>query len=142
MIEIKKATNQTDFFHCMKIRTDVFVIEQHVSPTLELDEYDQKSIHFIAYDNHQPLGTARLLIVDNHGKVGRVAVVKEGRGKQIGSKLMNAIETYAKELKLDYLVLGAQLTAIPFYEKLQYQAYGDIFLDADIEHKNMKKEIN
>jgi predicted GNAT family N-acyltransferase len=141
VVKIKKAENQFDFFNCMQIRTDVFIIEQNVSPTIELDEYDPTAIHFIAYEGDTPLGTARLVIIDNHGKVGRVAVNKAARGKKVGKKLMVAIEEYSKSIDLDYLVLGAQLAAMPFYEKLDYIAFGEIFLDAEIEHKNMKKDL-
>jgi predicted GNAT family N-acyltransferase len=33
--------------------------------------------------------------------------------------------------------LGAQLRAIPFYERLGFQARGPVFLDAGIEHRDM-----
>jgi len=37
--------------------------------------------------------------------------------------------------------LGAQLSAIPFYEGAGFQAYGDVFLDAGIDHKMMKRVL-
>ena len=38
-------------------------------------------------------------------------------------------------------MLGAQTYAIPFYEKLGYRAYGPIFLDAEIEHRDMELDL-
>jgi predicted GNAT family N-acyltransferase len=37
--------------------------------------------------------------------------------------------------------LHAQLQAIPFYEKLGFESFGDIFLDAGIQHVAMKKIV-
>ncbi|HDU1156663.1 TPA: GNAT family N-acetyltransferase, partial [Listeria monocytogenes] len=42
---------------------------------------------------------------------------------------------------LTTLKLGAQVTAIPFYEKLGYKTCSGLFLDAGIEHKEMKKTL-
>ena len=54
--------------------------------------------------------------------------------------MMLQIEEVAFELGLEELELNSQVHAVPFYEKLGYQAYGEIFLDAGIEHRHMKKK--
>ena len=38
-------------------------------------------------------------------------------------------------------MLNGQISAQPFYERLGYEAYGEIFLDANIEHRAMKKHL-
>ena len=119
------------------IRGQVFVIEQEISWDLEFDDWDYEATFFVLYDGDLPIGAARLY----KNKVGRVAVLKDHRHKKAGSILMQAVEDYAKSIGLKTLELGAQCYIIPFYEKLGYVAYGDIFLDADIEHRMMKKEI-
>lgn len=35
----------------------------------------------------------------------------------------------------------AQYTAKPFYEKLGYQAFGDLFYEGGVKHVMMKKEL-
>ncbi|MFH5882477.1 GNAT family N-acetyltransferase [Liberiplasma polymorphum] len=119
------------------IRGQVFVIEQEISWALEFDDWDYEATFFVLYDEDAPIGAARLY----KNKVGRVAVLKEHRHKKAGSVIMDAVEAYAKTQGIKTLELGAQCYIIPFYEKLGYVAYGDIFLDADIEHRMMKKEI-
>jgi predicted GNAT family N-acyltransferase len=88
------------------------------------------------------IGTARLVDKDNGvGKVGRVAIAPEQRGKGVGALLMQFVEQTAREQGFSRLVLDAQIDAIPFYEKLGYLAEGDIFLDAGIEHRFMSKSL-
>lgn len=70
-----------------------------------------------------------------------MAVLNEHRQKGLGKIIMQAAETFAKEQGYHSLILGAQLTAVPFYERVGYQAEGDVFLDAGIEHVTMTKEI-
>jgi predicted GNAT family N-acyltransferase len=88
------------------------------------------------------MATVRLLpMEDQKIKVQRMAVLSEYRQKGLGKIIMQAAETFAKEQCYHSLILGAQLTAVSFYERVGYQAEGDIFLDAGIEHVTMTKEI-
>lgn len=123
------------------IRLTVFVDEQKVPAAEELDSYDDAAIHFLAYSQEgAAIGTARLLDKGNeHGKVGRVAVLPAYRGKGAGGGLMYMVESTAVDMGMKHLELDAQLHAIPFYENLGYTGEGDIFLDAGIEHRKMRK---
>ncbi|QCU89989.1 GNAT family N-acetyltransferase [Thiomicrorhabdus sediminis] len=118
-----------------QIRFTVFCDEQGVDPALELDEFDEVSIHALAFVDGKPVATGRM---QDDGHIGRIAVLKAYRGQNIGSAVMNALIDQAKKKGLDRVYLGSQLTAIPFYQKLGFAEYGDIFLDADIEHKHME----
>lgn len=144
MVQIRQITKQEDFDAAMKLRYKVFVDEQKVDPDIEYDEYDNLSrddvIHLIAKIDDIAIGTLRMILIDDHIKVGRVAVAKDYRKQKIGYKLMDKVDKYACNSGYKYLELGAQLSAMPFYERCGYTAYGDIFLDAEIEHKMMKKE--
>ncbi len=120
-----------------RIRGEVFIVEQVIDWTEEFDVTDYEATLFVLYDGKDAIGAARLY--DN--KVGRVAILKAHRHKRAGSQLMNFVEEYAKQHGITRLELGAQLAVIPFYEKLGYETYGDIFLDANIEHKMMAKDL-
>ena len=88
----------------------------------------------------EPVTTARLRPVDSTvGKVERVATIQAARGHGYGKEIMDEVERVAKRQGLVELRLGAQLTALPFYEKLGYEAFGDEFLDANIPHRMMRK---
>ena len=120
------------------IRHQVFVDEQGVPPELELDSLDADAWHWLAWEQGQPVATARLIsLTDRQGKVGRVAVLPAWRGSGVGRQLMFAIHDLAKEQGLQSLVLDAQLTVIPFYEGLGYETQGEVFEEAGILHRRM-----
>ena len=129
------------------VRMIVFVEEQAVPPEEELDALDLVATHFLARrtdvspgDAAGIVGTARLVDKGHgKGKIGRVAVLREHRGRGVGALLMQTVEQTARERGFTQLVLDAQCYAIPFYEKLGYVPEGDIFLDCDIEHRFMSK---
>lgn len=131
------------------VRMIVFVEEQGVPPSEELDALDITATHFVARrtdaapdDPAGIIGTARLLDKgEGKAKIGRVAVLREHRGRGAGALLMCAVEATARAQGFTYLALDAQCYAIPFYEKLGYAAQGDIFLDCDIEHRYMSKSL-
>ena len=118
------------------IRHMVFVEEQGVPVELELDGEDVSARHVAAFsDDGRLIGTGRLLA---SGKIGRMAGSQSMRRPGIGRALLAAVVEEAKRLKLEEVSLGAQLPAVAFYERAGFKAYGDIFLDAGIEHKMMR----
>ncbi len=143
---------EAELLRCLEIRCEVFVEEQRVPLDLELDGLESKCTHFIAWADERgaseagnleaALGTARLLI-DSNGEAlaQRVAVLAVARGRGIGRMLMIAIEQEVQTRGLPQVTLGAQLTAIAFYESLGYRAYGDEFDDAGIPHRMMRREL-
>lgn len=142
-IKIREVIDTSQFEQLKKLRYEVFVNEQKVDPNLEYDEYDilnrNDVIHVVALKEDSVVGGLRLLKKDNIIKVGRVVVDENYRKHKIGSKLMAYAERYAFNNGFDELQLGAQVTAIPFYESCGYKAYGTVFLDAGIDHIMMKK---
>jgi len=136
-VKVVIANDQKAFVEHYMVRGDVFIVEQAIDWTEELDTWDYEATLFNLYDGSKAIGAARLY----KNKVGRVAVLKEHRHKKAGSILMRALEDYAKKQGIKTLELGAQTYIIPFYESLGYEAYGDIFLDADIEHRMMRKTL-
>jgi predicted GNAT family N-acyltransferase len=145
MVQVLLVANDEQLKACHEVRRVVFVEEQQVPVEEEWDDLDEVSEHFLALPEDgaplsEALGTARLWIdpVSSQAKAQRVAVHKAARGKGIGRALMRALEWRAKERGAPEVLLGAQLTAIPFYERLGYTAYGPEFDDAGIPHRMMK----
>ncbi len=129
---------------CFAIRMEVFVQEQAVPVELEIDKADQTAKHALIYVDKQPAGTARLLLdtpTQGQSKIGRVAVLSRHRGQGLASDLMGFLETQARELGQKQITLDAQVTVIPLYEKLGYQAFGPVFDDAGIDHRKMSKML-
>ncbi|KFN04629.1 GNAT family N-acetyltransferase [Bacillus clarus] len=123
------------------VRKQVFVEEQRVSSEEEYDEFEEISKHVVIYDNDIPVGAGRFRVIDGIGKMERICVLASHRKKGIGKIIMGALEAYAKEESLSKLKLHAQTHAEVFYKKLGYITISDVFIEADIPHVIMIKEL-
>ena len=149
-LEIRAVATQSDMDDALSVRRAVFINEQQVSEDEEIDQHDRDGgwlgdvVQMTGYIDGKPVVTGRLMTesapeADAH--IGRVAVLKELRGKGYGKQLMLALHDEGRKRGFRRLRLGAQLHAIPFYESLGYMASGDVFLDAGIEHRRMDLQL-
>lgn len=120
------------------IRRQVFIEEQNISEVEEWDDQDAVSLHFVIFEQNQPIATARLLQNDS---IGRVAVLKTYRGAGIGKLLMQYIIDVAKQEGRTVLKLSAQAYATKFYENLGFQLQGEAYLDCGIPHIDMYQNL-
>lgn len=138
-------TNDLDsktYQEALKIRYEVFVEEQNVPEELEIDVLEEQSHHVVLYQDDQPLGTARIYHQgDGVYKIQRVAVLNTQRRHGLGAQLMQACEQKIQQLQGTKMTLGAQLQALPFYEKLGYIVEGPEFMDAGIPHRTVTKTV-
>ncbi len=126
-----------DLATCLAIRRAVFIEEQGVSEAEEVDGRDGAALHFLARAGGEAIGTARVLISENTGKIGRVAVLKSARGTGAGQLLVRAAVAEIAARGCAEAILGAQTSAIGFYERLGFVARGPAFMDAGIPHREM-----
>src|SRR5947209_2101764 len=104
-ITIRPIRNDADRDGCYLVRTEVFVEEQGVPPWEEIDADDEEALHFLAEDDGRVVGTARLVDKgEGIGKIGRVAVLKEYRGRGVGRDLMQCVMQTDVE-RFDTLIL-------------------------------------
>ena len=128
----------TDIAACRALRRVVFIEEQGVSEADEIDDLDGEAIHLLAVIAGRPVGTARLLLQGETGKIGRVCVLAEARGAGIGAALIRAaVAELAAMPGISRAKLGAQVHALGFYERLGFAAVGPVYMDAGIEHRDM-----
>lgn len=121
-----------------EIREEVFVREQGYPVELEFDEADKNCLHLVLKDNEKAVATARLLkLSEGVFKPGRIAVLKEYRGKNIGAELLTLIIEKAKEMGAKELHIGAQTYAVGFYEKFGFKTTGEEYMDEHIPHIDM-----
>ena len=120
------------------IRQKVFIEEQNVTSQLEWDGMDEEAIHFLAFKNEKAIGCARAFVIKNHMQLGRMAVLKAYRGESVGTALIEKVITTAKLNQLSAIYISAQCHAIDFYKKFGFEITSDIYLDAEILHRDMK----
>jgi predicted GNAT family N-acyltransferase len=142
MFQFEIALNPTDIQNAFHVRREVFVVEQKVPEEMERDEFDKKAIHVIAKDGNQVVGTGRLIIEGNNGHIGRLAVEKRYRHKDIGTGMMMKFEEEARKRNLSELYLHAQASAQKFYDVLGYVPRGEKFDEVGIEHVEMYKILS
>jgi len=105
----------------------------------DADGYDPQAVHLVIYDAEKPVATGRIFKDDGFFHPGRIAVLKDYRKKQLGRLLMEELEKIAREQDAACLRLGAQLYAVPFYERCGYRGTGERFMDEFCEHEMMEK---
>ncbi|PEA56104.1 GNAT family N-acetyltransferase [Bacillus pseudomycoides] len=140
-MQITVVQNGKQLEDAFSVRKQVFVDEQKVAAEEEYDEYDQAAKHVVLYDQDVPVGAGRFRIVDGIGKMERICVLSSHRQKGAGKMIMDALEVLAKEESLPKLKLHAQTHAEPFYHKLGYKTTSDVFMEADIPHVVMIKDL-
>ena len=146
MIKILETKEELNLGFALRIK--VFVEEQKVPMELEFDEKDnsENTVHIGFFDNNKLIGVARLIDLDKDViHIGRVVIDKEYRGQGIGRELIIGCENIAQQiLKRKIIIeLSAQIQAENFYKSLGYNRVNDIiYLDAGIEHVDMRNVIN
>jgi predicted GNAT family N-acyltransferase len=131
-----------DLTTCFALRHEVFVLEQGVPLAEEQDALDATATHILASVDGTPQGAARILFNGDVAKVGRVCVVQSARGTGLGAAIIRAcIDIAAATPDIRTVKLGAQVSAIGFYEKLGFTAFGPVYDDAGIDHRDMKMEL-
>ena len=136
---IRTASWLADNRQLRTLRETVFIQEQHVPVELEWDGEDETAMHLLAEARDgSAIGTARML---PDGHIGRVAVLREWRGHGVGNALMRTLFDLARQKGMENVFLDAQVEAIGFYERLGFSAEGEVFMDAGIPHRHMKRSL-
>ena len=121
------------------VRTSVFVHEQGIAPEDEWDAADATALHAVLFDvNGNALGNARLLQASaNVAKVGRMAVLRDARGRGYGARLLLALIRCARRRGHREVRLSAQRTAESFYATHGFAVVGEPFDEVGIAHVEM-----
>lgn len=124
---------------CIKIRRTVFIEEQGFRD--EFDKLDGIAEHIVIYDA-VPVGNCRVYTENGEDYIlGRLAVIKDFRGKGAGKALVEKAEGIALRKGGKSITLHSQCRAKEFYEKLGYTVFGEIDDDEGVPHVWMKKFI-
>jgi len=144
-----RLAGPTDLPAVYALRHEVFVQGQDVPAELERDDLDATADHVIVLEGTIPVGTGRLVNgrVDAKGQlepgtvgtIGRMAVTAAARGRGVGAAVLARLEDLARERGLPAVELHAQLHAVGFYQRAGFAAFGEVYLEAGIEHVGMRK---
>lgn len=127
-----------------EIRKAVFMEEQGFRN--EFDEIDLEAAHIVIYNEKAfPIATCRVFKDHGHEEnaycIGRLAVLKDYRGKNIGAELIKEAEKYVFDQGGHRIYLHAQTRVSNFYQKLGFAQYGEEDEEEGCPHIWMKKEF-
>ncbi len=123
-IVVREVHSPADMEKIFKIRDEVFVVEQSLTPNARNDPDDERSFHYLAELDGRPVGTGRLTMLGNEAQIAWVAVRKDTRGSGVGWKIMEAMIERSEQEDGEYIILNAQTHALNFYERLGFYSVG------------------
>jgi predicted GNAT family N-acyltransferase len=136
-VRVRRIDSKEDLRKALAIRLRVFVKEQGVPRSIELDADDERAIHFLALAGDKPVGTARVVMRNGAAQIGRMAVLKSYRRKGVGTELLKKAVQSARRRNAKRIFLNAQVPVIGFYEKMGFRCVGRVFDEAGIPHRKM-----
>ena len=129
-----------EIYEILKARFNVFVCEQHIH-YLDEDNIDYLATHFSLRRNGLVIAYARLFPDAEPGvmRIGRMLTLERNKG--YAKYLLAQIANEAANQGATILRLHAQMQAVPFYEKMGFHPLRDIFVEAEIPHICMEKNV-
>ncbi len=123
----------------LPLREEVFVREQGVPAELERDALDPVCRHALAETaDGAVVGTGRLL---PDGRIGRMAVAAPWRNRGVGARLLAALVHDAAARGFTEVSLHAQVAAMRFYARHGFVPEGEVFMEAGIAHRTMRRGL-
>jgi predicted GNAT family N-acyltransferase len=135
MLEVRLLDWQSAQAEAKRIRFAVFVEEQGVPAELEMDNIDAACVHALAYAEGRAIATGRLL---PDGHIGRMAVLKEWRGRGAGRAILRRLIDAARERGDRQVLLSSQVHALGFYRAVGFVPEGPVYEEAGIPHQAMR----
>ena len=131
--------SKDQFFDILKLRIEIFVVEQ-CCYYQELDNEDKEAFHVSIYNDGIIVAVGRIIpnLHNKEVKIGRIAVKMEHRKKGLAYKIMKDIMNFiSKKYKNFSVLLSAQTYLIDFYQSFGFKEIGNTYLEDGIEHINM-----
>jgi ElaA protein len=141
-IEIKSysSLSKEQLFSILKMRVDVFVVEQEC-PYHEIDALDNHHAtqHIMIKEHNMLCGYARCYDKScEYTSFGRVLLTKQMRGKGLGVPLIEAAIKTCKVINREKnIYISAQTYLLEFYKKFGFESVGEVYLEDGIPHHDM-----
>jgi predicted GNAT family N-acyltransferase len=121
------------------VRRAVFIVEQGIAEADEWDAADMQCVHALVLTaKRDAVGTGRL---EPTGKIGRLAVLAEFRGRGLGGELLEWLVAEARRQGMENVFLHAQVHALEFYLRHEFKPQGPEFDEVGIPHQRMSRRL-
>lgn len=139
------ARNKFEKSRAFCIRKKIFVREQQLFDTSDIDENDSDSIHLVAKQEEKIIGTVRIYkekAETDHWIGGRLAVEKEFRNTSAGSGLVKEAMKRVKKKGAKLFTAHIQEKNIPFFLQLGWTPLGTVKSHFGRLHLKMEADLN
>jgi GNAT superfamily N-acetyltransferase len=133
----------TDYQKMVELRKQILRQPLGLGFTEEELENEKGEILIAAFDEDLIMGCCVLTRIDNETiRLRQMAVLDTVQGKGIGASIMGFAENIARDKGYQYIIMHARNTAIGFYEKFGYKPKGVEFVEVNLPHQVMEKDLD
>jgi predicted GNAT family N-acyltransferase len=140
-VDVRPARDRGEVEQALALREQVFCVEQGVEVAADRDGLDDLAIQVVAIESGRVIGTCRVLVDGDVGRLGRMAVEAGSRGRGLGAAILAAAERSARDAGARLMRLHAQRYVEDMYAAAGYTPYGDPFVEEGIAHVSMEKPL-
>lgn len=133
-LKIIRAKENYEKAGAFSVRIEGMNRAYNISLKEEFDDHDfTDAFHLVILDKTYPIATARFYELDKLTvSIGRVVVLPEYRGKNIGRLVIEEIEKWIKELNYKIISVDSRVEAVGFYQKLGYSIENNNVIKKDM----------
>ena len=132
--EILRAEEEWQRAASYSVRIQGMNRQHHISLREEFDEHDGDGTKYIVVrDEGYPVATCRFYEINETTMlIGRIVVLPEYRGKEIGRLVITEAEKWIRELGYRVIRVDSRTVAVGFYEKQGYSRMSDEVVQSGI----------
>jgi predicted GNAT family N-acyltransferase len=145
-IEVRQIEFESqDYFQSLGLRYDV--LRRPLALHFDINDLKKEGsdIHVAAFFDSRLIGCLILSEISDKlfaYKMRQVAVADDFQRKGVGKLMVEFCEKIAVKNGMNSIELHARENAVPFYLSLHYTIVGNPFLEVNIPHCKMTKELN
>lgn len=144
-VDCKQVESISEFIDAIRLRVNVFIIEQQCKPGWEPDELDKSSEHYVAQVESKIIATLRVREeLAGEFKIERMVTDISMRGRGLGKSLLQYVIYRLVERGATRIWIQAQERAVPFYLKEGFTICSEVYdlwgiphLDMELNTKNL-----
>jgi radical SAM protein (TIGR04043 family)/putative N-acetyltransferase (TIGR04045 family) len=140
------ARNEQEIAEAFAIRHAVFVKEQGLFETSDVDQHDAASIHLVAKIGNETIGTVRVFQpegnANGHWIGGRLAVLKRFRKGRAGAQLVKEAMKRVKKKGATCFTAHIQEKNVPFFKRLGWRPIASMQNFMNRPHQKMQADLN
>ncbi|MDC9722027.1 MAG: GNAT family N-acetyltransferase [Urechidicola sp.] len=139
-IKVFSELTTTELYQILRLRSEVFVVEQDCVYQ-DIDDKDQQAIHLFISDEKEVIAYTRLFapgLYFDTASIGRVVVSLKHRKGSLGHQIMDAsVKVVQQKFNTSKITISAQTYLKKFYESHGFVKEGNEYLEDGIPHIKM-----